>query len=95
MRVPIAYSESDDFWGSLEDSVVRTIQFEISSPENLPNLLENPPPAGSPRPRIEYHYDTRRDDKRLVRCAHCGFPNHNEGFVCLNPDGTRFLVGNR
>lgn len=95
MRTPIAYSQSDEYWESLTDSEVRVVQFEIERPEELPDLLSEPPSAGSPRPRIEYHYDTRRNDKRLVRCAHCGYPNHNEGFVCLNPNGTRFLVGNK
>ncbi len=83
----LRYSTQDDELGSRV--------FRCSDPENLDNILLNPP-AGGEGPQIEFQYDVtppKGVDRPYIRCAHCGYPTHWLGFVLLYPNRARILVG--
>lgn len=81
-----------DYWSRLSDAELLTISFTTEDPESLPGLVHELPAITS-RPIVEYAYNFRGTKRALIRCAHCKYPNHREGFVIKLDDDTRFLCG--
>jgi hypothetical protein len=83
---------ADSYWSGLTDEELLTISFTTEDPESLPGLVFDLP-AINARPIVEYAYNFRGTKRGLIRCAHCKYPNHREGFVIKVDENTRFLCG--
>ena len=80
------------YWQSISDDELLEVQFTTDDPTSLPNIVETLPERNEV-PIVEITYNVAGSPKGKVRCIHCKYDNHYQGFVLKFKNGCRILVG--